>query len=111
MGDAVAAATVGVSPAQDASLRAELNRLTSPTSARMTSAMNGPTPGSWVSTLTRGSDRPRWRISQSSRSITVSSAPISARSSSTSSRDTAGSSREASQARPGPLQYPPPGRS
>ena len=34
---------------------AEPNRLTSPVSARMTSAVNGPTPGSRVSTLTRGS--------------------------------------------------------
>ena len=48
--------TVGVSPAQAASLRAEPNRVMSPTSARMTSAVNGPTPGSWVRTLTRGSD-------------------------------------------------------
>ncbi len=47
--------TVGVSPAQDASLRAEPNRLMSPISASRTSAVNGPTPGSWVSTLTRGS--------------------------------------------------------
>jgi hypothetical protein len=54
--------TVGVSPAQDASLRAEPNRLTSAISARMTSAVNGPIPGSWVRTLTRGSDRARWRI-------------------------------------------------
>jgi hypothetical protein len=46
--------TVGVSPAQDASLRAEANRLTSPTSARITSAVNGPAPGSWVKTFTRG---------------------------------------------------------
>jgi len=48
---------VGVSPAQDASLRAEPNRLTSPISARMTRAVNGLTPGSWVSTLTCGSGR------------------------------------------------------
>ena len=45
-------------------------------SARMTSAVNGPMPGSWVSTLTRGSDRARWRISQSSRSIRACSASI-----------------------------------
>ncbi len=37
----------------DASWRAEANRLMSPTSATMTSAVNGPMPGSWVSTLTR----------------------------------------------------------
>ena len=59
--------TVGVSPAQEASLRAELNRVMSPTSARMTRAVKGPTPGSWARTLTRGSDRARWRTSQSSR--------------------------------------------
>jgi hypothetical protein len=53
----------------DASWRAEANRLMSPTSATMTSALNGPMSGSRVSTLTRGSDRARWRISQSSRSI------------------------------------------
>ena len=46
--------TVGVSPAQEASLRAEPNRLMSPISARRTSAVNGPTPGSWVRTLTAG---------------------------------------------------------
>ena len=60
MGDAVEPRTVGVSPAQDASLRADPNRLMSPTSAKMTSAVNGPTPGSWVKILTRGSDRARW---------------------------------------------------
>ena len=48
--------TVGVSPAQDASLRAEANRVMSPISASRTSAVNGPTPDSWVRTLTRGSD-------------------------------------------------------
>jgi hypothetical protein len=46
VGDAVAAADRRVSPAQDASLRAEPNRLTSPISASSTSAVNGPTPGS-----------------------------------------------------------------
>jgi hypothetical protein len=35
-----------VSPAQAASLRAEPNRLASPISARMTSAVRSPTPGS-----------------------------------------------------------------
>jgi hypothetical protein len=49
--------TVGVSAAQDASLRAEPNRLMPPISASRTSAVNGPTPGSWVRTSTRGSDR------------------------------------------------------
>ena len=48
--------TVGVSPAQLASLRALGNRVMSPISASRTSAVNGPTPGSWVRTLTRGSD-------------------------------------------------------
>jgi len=38
-------------------LRAEANRLTSPISAKITSAVNGPMPGSWVSSLTWGSDR------------------------------------------------------
>src|SRR6266700_3988789 len=44
VGDAVAATDGRVSPAQDASLRAEPNRLTAPISARMTSAVNGPMP-------------------------------------------------------------------
>src|SRR5262249_59088955 len=61
--------TVGVSPAQDASWRAEANRRMSPASARITSAVNGPTPGSWVKIFTRGSDRARWWISPSSRPI------------------------------------------
>jgi len=51
--------TIGVSPAQAASLRADPNRVMSPTSASRTSAVNGPTPGRPVSTLTRGSDRAR----------------------------------------------------
>ena len=37
--------TVGVSPAQEASLRALGTRLMSPISASMTSAVNSPTPG------------------------------------------------------------------
>ena len=69
VGDPVAAADGRGEPGPDASWRAEANRLMSPASARMTSAVNGPMPGNWVSTLTRGSDRVRWRISQSSRSI------------------------------------------
>ena len=40
--------TVGVSPAQLASLRALPKRLMSPISATMTSAVNSPTPGSVV---------------------------------------------------------------
>src|SRR5499427_9626503 len=39
--------TLGVSPAHDASLRAEPNRLTSPISASSTKAVYGPAPGSW----------------------------------------------------------------
>ena len=46
--------TVGVSPAQLASLRALENRVMSPISASMTRAVNWPTPGSVVSVLTRG---------------------------------------------------------
>jgi hypothetical protein len=88
--------TVGVSPARDASLRADPNRLMSPISASRTSAVNGLTPGSWVSTLTAGSDRARWRTSQSSWSIGSWSTPISARPSSITSRETAGSPSEAS---------------
>src|SRR6516164_749687 len=78
----------------------------SPISARMTSAVNGPTPGSWVSTLTRGPDRARWTTSQSSRSIRTSTASISASPSSTTSREAAGRGSQASQSRPGPLQHP-----
>src|SRR5260221_10343426 len=59
--------TVGVSPAQEASLRADPNRVMSPASARMTRAVKGPTPGSWARILTRGPDRARWRTSASSR--------------------------------------------
>ena len=69
-------------------------------------AVNGPTPGSWVSTLTRGSDRARRCTSQSSRSIGCWRASISIRPSSITSRETAGSSSEASHSRPGPLQQP-----
>jgi len=96
----------GVSPAQDASLRAVGNRVMSPISARMTSAVNGPAPGSWVSTLTRGSDRARWRVSPSSRPVRASVAPVSARPSPATSREASGSGSEASQSRPGPLQHP-----
>jgi len=53
--------TVGVSPAQEASLRALPNRLMSPISASMTSAVNWPTPGSVVRVLTRGSALACWR--------------------------------------------------
>src|SRR6201985_3507907 len=47
--------TVGVSPAQDASLRALPKRVMSPISASIINAVNWPTPGSVVRTLTRGS--------------------------------------------------------
>jgi hypothetical protein len=98
--------TVGVSPAQDASLRAEANRVMSPISASRTSAVNGPTPGSWVKTLTRGSDLACWRTSASSRPVTDSRASMSARASEITSAETAGRSSEASHSRPGPLQQP-----
>ena len=52
---AVAAADSRGKAGQAASLRADPNRVMSPISASRTSAVNGPTPGSWVRTLTRGS--------------------------------------------------------
>ena len=58
----VAAADGGGEPGPGRRLRAEPNRLTSPISAKMTSAVNGPTPGSWVKTFTRRSQRVCWRI-------------------------------------------------
>src|SRR6266568_1951116 len=61
--------TVGVSPAQLASLRALPNRLMSPISATMTSAVNSPTPGSVRSTPSRGSALARACSSPSIRSI------------------------------------------
>jgi len=73
---------------------------------QMTSAVNGPAPGSWVRSLTRGSDRACWRICQPGRSMTGSSVSMSARSPSMTSRETAGSCSDASQSRPGPLQHP-----
>jgi hypothetical protein len=47
---------VAAAPVQAASLRAEPKRLTPPTSARRTSAMNGPTSGNWARILSAGSD-------------------------------------------------------
>ena len=47
--------TAGVSPDQLASLRALPNRVMSPISASMTSAVNWPTPGTLVRVLARGS--------------------------------------------------------
>src|SRR5207244_2953200 len=58
------------SPAQLASLRALGNRVMSPISASITSAVNWPTPGSVVSVLTRGSALARARSSPSIRSVT-----------------------------------------
>ena len=63
-------------------------------------------PGSWVRTLTRGSDRACWRTSRSSRSMTDSRASMSARASFITSAEMAGRSREAGHSRPGPLQRP-----
>jgi hypothetical protein len=96
--------TVGVSPAQLASLRALGNRVMSPISASMTRAVNSPTPGSVRSTLTRGSAFARWCNSPSSRSITGARASMDARQSVTISRDTGGRSSSDSQPRPGPVQ-------
>jgi hypothetical protein len=96
--------TVGVSPAQLASLRALGNRLMSPISATMTRAVNSPTPGSVLSTLTRGSALACWCSSPSSRSISTARTSMTARQSVMISRDVAGSSSSASQPRPGPVQ-------
>jgi hypothetical protein len=63
--------TVGVSPAQLASLRALGNRLMSPISASMTRAVNWPTPGGVVRVLTRGPALACWRSSPSIRSIST----------------------------------------
>jgi hypothetical protein len=62
--------TAGVSPAQLASLRALPNRVMSPISASIISAVNWPAPGSVVSTLTRGPALAYWRSSPSIRSMT-----------------------------------------
>ena len=61
--------TVGVSPAQDASLRALPNRVMSPISASIINAVNWPTPGSVVRTLTRGSALACWCSSPSIRPV------------------------------------------
>src|SRR5512142_544824 len=63
--------TVGVSPAQLASLRALPKRVISPISATMTRAVNWPTPGSVVSVLTRGSALACWRSSPSIRPVST----------------------------------------
>src|SRR6266550_4248019 len=93
--------TVGVSPAQLASLRALGKRVMSPISASMTSAVNWPTPGSVVKILTRGSALACWRSSPSIRSVRGARPSMTARASVTISRETAGSSSPASQPRPG----------
>jgi len=93
---------VGVSPAQLASLRALGNRLMSPISATITSAVNWPAPGSVVRVLTRGSALARARSSPSIRSIAGASPSITARQPATTSREVAGRSSPASQPRPGP---------
>jgi hypothetical protein len=95
---------VGVSPAQLASLRALPNRLMSPISASITSAVNSPAPGSVRSTLTRGSALACRRSSPSIRPVSGARPSITARQSVTISRDAAGRSSPASQPRPGPVQ-------
>ena len=62
------------------------------------------TPGSSVSTFTRGSALACWRSSPSIRSISGARPPMTARAPVTSSRETAGSSSPASQPRPGPVR-------
>jgi hypothetical protein len=70
----------GVSPAQQASWPAVLNRVTSPISATITAARTGPMPGSsWIAR------QPRWPASRSAMTspsmvISVVSSPISWRS-------------------------------
>ena len=84
--------TVGVSPAQLASLRALGKREISPISANMTRAVNWPTPGSVAKTLTRGPTLACWRSSPSIRSVSSARASMTARASSvTISRETGGS--------------------
>jgi hypothetical protein len=57
-------------PGPGRKLAAWPNRVMSPISASRTSAVNGPTPGRAVRTLTRGSGRVWPRISASSRPVT-----------------------------------------
>ena len=96
--------TVGVSPAQLASLRALPTRLMSPISASITRAVNSPAPGSVLSTLTRGSALARACSSPSIRSITGARPSMTARQSVMISRDEGGRPSSASQPRPGPVQ-------
>jgi hypothetical protein len=96
--------TVGVSPAQLASLRALPNRVMSPISASIIKAVNSPAPGSARSALTRGPALARACSSPSIRPVTGARPSITARQSVTISRDAAGRSSSASQPRPGPVQ-------
>ena len=82
--------TIGVSPAQLASLRALSNREMSPISATITSAVNFRMPSSVVSVLTRGSALACWCSSASSRSMTGARQSITARQSVMISRDAGG---------------------
>jgi len=97
--------TVGVRPAQAASLRALPNRVMSPISATMTSAVNSPTPGSVRSTLTRRSALACWCSSPSIRPVTGARPPVTARQSVTISREAAGRTRlgQPAAARSGPV--------
>jgi len=85
-------------------LRALPNRLMSPISASMTSAVNSPAPGSVRSTLTRGSALARACSSPSIRPVSGARPSMTARQSVTISREAAGRSSSASQPRPGPVQ-------
>src|SRR5690349_16178236 len=97
--------TVGVSPAQLASLRALPNRVMSPISATMTSAVNSPTPGSVRSVLTLGSDLACWCSSPSIRPVTGARPSMTARQSAMISREAAGRTRlgQPAAAGPGPV--------
>jgi hypothetical protein len=76
----------------------------SPISASITRAVNWPTPGSSVSTFTRGSALACWRSSPSIRSISGARPSMTARASVTSSREMAGSPGPGQPAAPGPGQ-------
>jgi hypothetical protein len=91
-------------PGPAGQLAGRRERVMSPISASITSAVNWPTPGSAVKTLTRGSALACWRSSPSIRSTAGARASMNARQSVTISRDTAGRPSSASHPRPGPLQ-------
>jgi hypothetical protein len=101
---AVRAADRGGEPGPAGQLAALGNRVMSPISASMTSAVNSPIPGSVRSTLTRGSALARWCSSPSIRSISGARPSMTARQSVMISRYAAGRSSPASQPRPGPVQ-------